>query len=111
MSSISSPMDEMGRRGSEALHDILTGIDREPVLLEPTLRARADVVATGQGATRRRAVEPPVDAPAPVAAQGPGPVAHEGAAVGAEQGPMGRHVRPRRGRRARGCAGCPTARC
>ena len=40
MSSICSPMDDMGRRGSEALHDILTGIDREPELLEPTLAAR-----------------------------------------------------------------------
>jgi LacI family transcriptional regulator, galactose operon repressor len=40
MSSISSPMVDMGRRGSKALHDIIAGGRPEPVLLEPTLSAR-----------------------------------------------------------------------
>lgn len=41
MSSISSPMVEMGRKASQALHDIIAGAPApEPILLEPTLSAR-----------------------------------------------------------------------
>jgi LacI family transcriptional regulator len=40
MSSISSPMVEMGRAGSKALHEIIAGGRPAPVLLEPTLCAR-----------------------------------------------------------------------
>jgi LacI family transcriptional regulator len=40
MSSIHSPMVEMGRGGSQVLHDIIAGGHPEPVLLEPTLSAR-----------------------------------------------------------------------
>jgi LacI family transcriptional regulator len=40
MSSIHSPMVEMGRGGSQVLHDIIGGGHPEPVLLEPTLSAR-----------------------------------------------------------------------
>ncbi|MCE3551509.1 LacI family transcriptional regulator [Pseudonocardia sp. RS11V-5] len=40
MSSIRSPMVEMGRGGSRALHDIIAGGRPGPVLLEPTLSAR-----------------------------------------------------------------------
>ena len=39
-SSIHSPMVEMGRGGSQVLHDIIAGGHPEPVLLEPTLSAR-----------------------------------------------------------------------
>lgn len=45
MSSVSSPITEMGRAGSQALHAVIGGDHPEPVLLEPSLSARDSTLA------------------------------------------------------------------
>jgi LacI family transcriptional regulator len=49
MSSIRSPMLDMGRGGARALRDVIAGKTVEPVLLEPTLSARDSTLNVSVG--------------------------------------------------------------
>lgn len=49
MTSVRSPMLEMGRAGAQALHRILAGETVEPILLEPTLSVRDSTVRVTTG--------------------------------------------------------------
>lgn len=49
LTSVSSPMFDMGHRGAQLLHDLIDGAEPQSVYLEPVLRARASTTGVTAG--------------------------------------------------------------